>query len=60
MIRIFFIFVFSKQLQLFWNLLHKVVININIYAQKVKCFVFVEKVIQAIKPILTGGALKLP
>ena len=34
-------FVFSKQIQLSWKCLHKLMIKIDIHAQKVKCFVFV-------------------
>ena len=43
-----FLFAFLKQVQLFWNLLHKLVIEIDIYALKVKCFIFIEKNIQAV------------
>ena len=39
----FCIFIFSKQIQLFWKILHKFVIKIDSYDQKVKCFVFVSK-----------------
>ena len=45
----FCILVFSKHIQLFLNCLHKFVINIDRYAQEVKCFVFVGKNIQVVK-----------
>ena len=45
----FCLFVFSKQMQVFWNFLQKFVIEIYSYAKKVKCFIFVEKNIQVVK-----------
>ena len=42
-------FYISKPIQLVWKILHKLVIKIDIYAQKVKCFVCVEKNIQVVK-----------
>ena len=37
---LFAFFVFLKQIQLFWQILHKLMMEIDIYAQKVKCFAF--------------------
>ena len=44
----FLLFVFSKQIQSIYKDLHKLMIEIDIHAQKVKCFVFVGKKIQIV------------
>ena len=44
----FCIFVFSKQIQLFWKNSRKLMNKVDIYAQKIKCFIFVETNIQVV------------